>query len=211
MNHSIITLSEQGKKQLQTLNSELFNGSSLIIKPHSYFQQYEWIVIRSFMHDNALYTLPTEELIDFLKSEIEGYKAIEICCGSGSIGKALNIPATDSKLQEDPVIQMHYKLMGQPVIKYPSHVKKYEAMDAVNKVKPEVVIGSYVTKQWNGSSGNYWSPNELTILKRIKKYIHIGDLKTHADKPLMQMDYILHQPEWLICRGQCPYIGIWTN
>ena len=197
--------------ELIALKKELIVKNELIIKPHSFFKDYHPETIRILMHFEALYSLPTQELINFLKSEIEGYKAIEICCGSGSIGKALNIPATDSKLQEKPEIKMHYELMGQPPIKYPSHVKKYEAMDAVKKSKAEVVIGSYVTKQWDGRDGNYWAPNEPAILKRIKKYIHIGDLKTHAEKPLMQMDYILLQPEWLIVRGNQGYIGIWTN
>jgi hypothetical protein len=208
--------SQEDHNQVNELIKNLFVGKELIIKPHSYFKDYSRSAIRYFLHLNGIYCLPTQELIDFLKHEIGENSAIEIGAGVGAIGKALNIPTTDSRLQERDDIKFTYAMMMQPVIKYPDHVEKLEAVEAVNKYKPQVVLGAYITNKWieEKKIGNFWGVDEPLLLKKIKQYIHIGDLSTHSYKPLMQVRHVTyskyHVP-WLIIRGQNPFIGIWTN
>ena len=69
---------------------------NLKILPAAIYHEYAWEVKRLFMHNNALYTLPTTELIEFLENQIDGRKAIEIGCGSGHIAKALELAAGES-------------------------------------------------------------------------------------------------------------------
>ena len=73
----------------------------------------------------GLYTFPTKELTDWLRSEIdddpdyEPHEAIEICCGTGWIGRTLGIPITDSCLQERDDIRQAYLSQGAMPINYP--------------------------------------------------------------------------------------------
>lgn len=203
-------------EQADKLKKDLFEGKELIIKPHSYFKDYSRLVLRLFMHKNGIYCLPTQELIDFLKEEIGENSAIEIGAGIGAIGKALKIPTTDNRMQEWEEIKLTYKLTGQPPIEYPEFIEKLEALEAVDKYKPQVVVGAYITNKWleDKQIGNYWGVDEPVLLQKIKKYIHIGDLNTHAYKPLMNIrhaTYYQRNAPWLIIRGKNPFIGIWTN
>jgi hypothetical protein len=50
----------------------------------------------------GVYQIPTWELIEWLKGVIGGRSAIEICAGRSCLGRALNIPMTDSYLHTDP-------------------------------------------------------------------------------------------------------------
>jgi hypothetical protein len=181
----------------------------LMILPAELYREFDWDIVRLFMHTNALYCLPTIELLEFLTEKIAMRQAIEIGCGSGYIATNLGIPATDMRVQERPEARLLYRMSGQPLIEYPDHVETLEAMDAVEKYKPQVVIGSYITKPYDGKDGNMYAPDERDILKAVDTYIHIGDLDTHADKPLMKKKFECIEPDWLIVRGKRGFIGIW--
>jgi len=56
----------------------------------------------------GVYSFPTDELCDFLRSRIEGRVAIEIGAGHGILAEALSIPATDNRQQEDPELRAYY-------------------------------------------------------------------------------------------------------
>jgi hypothetical protein len=187
------------------------NQENLKILPCAFYREFDKDIVRLFMHVNALYTLPTTELIEFLFHQISGKEAIEIGCGSGHIANSLKIPATDLKVQEAQEIRFMYTLNGQPLIVYPDHVEKLEAMEAINKYRPEIVIGSYITKQFDGTDGNMYAPDETAIIRKTGTYIHIGDLNTHSDKPLMKHKHEIVQPDWLIVRGKRGFIGIWND
>ncbi len=183
----------------------------LMILPSDLYKEFAWDIVRVFMHYNALYCLPTIELFEYLEKEIDGRSAIEIGCGSGHIAKGLGIPATDRRVQEMPEARLLYRMAGQPLIEYPDYVETLEAIDAVRKYKPEVVVASYVTKKYDGTDGNMYAPDETAILKEVGTYIHIGDLDTHHDKPLMRKKFECIEPDWLIVRGKRGFIGRWTR
>ncbi|MBO4499190.1 MAG: hypothetical protein J5732_02925 [Bacteroidaceae bacterium] len=99
--------------------------------------------LNTVMQAIGLYTFPTQELIDFLRQEIdddpayEPHSAIEICAGTGWIGRALGIPITDSHIQERPDIRDTYIIQGAIPIIYPADVENLDALAAVRKYHPE--------------------------------------------------------------------------
>lgn len=167
-------------------------------------QQFSWQEIRVFLHHYALYTLPTVELIDYLANIIKGKTAIEIGCGLGVIGRTLGIPITDNKMQEWPDVKKHYEAFRQPTIKYPSDVEELDALAAVEKYKPDVVIGSYITHKWDDRtmSGNWWGVDTLQLIKNVPEYYMIGNLLTHKNDPAMEFCDGVEHHDFLITRGE---------
>lgn len=193
------------------ITEKVMHNGEVIVKPYEFYTYFSAEAIRLFMHFKAIYCLPTQELIDFLKDQVGDKSAIEIGCGLGIIGKALNIPATDNLLQSRPEIKLLYSLTGQPTIKYPKHVIKFDGVEAVKHYKPQVAIGAFITHKWNGKSGNQWAIEEPKILPLVEKYIHVGDEEIHKEKPLMKMPFTKYTPQWLLARGKNAFIGVWEN
>lgn len=196
--------------ELQALDSI----GNLKILPFSFWTGFSYNQIKLFMLKHGLYFIPTIEIIQVLIPIVQNSKSIEIGCGNGAIGRALNIPITDSKLQEQPEISKMYIAMGQPPIKYPSDVIKLDAKQAIEKYKPEVVIGSFITHKYNGIDGNEFGVDENYILKNVYKYVMIGNLDTHKTKPILkQPHYAIYLPQ-LITRSYNQSqnrIFIWTK
>lgn len=145
--------------------------------PHLHLMQ--WCV------ENAVYQICTVELIEWLKAQIDGRTAIEIGSGRGGIGRALGIKCTDSYMQTIPAITEYYRALGQAPIFPPGFVEKIDANEAVNKYKPEVVIGCYITHRYvGGDDGNEFGPVEENIIDRAT-YIHVGNLNVHKAKTIL--------------------------
>lgn len=169
----------------------------------------------------GVYCFPTNELIDWLKEQVGGRKAIEICAGTGVIGRALGIPSTDSYIQTSPEMVALYSLWNQHPIFPPSDVHRYEANEAVDHFKPEVVLGSYITQRYLpgdedepkvGSS--VWGVDELSLLPKVKTYIAIGNKTTHGDKRIRKFPHSSYQFPWLFTRSQKPEeneISVWNR
>lgn len=158
----------------------------------------------------GLYTAPTIELVNWLKTQIDGYNeqyypdAIEIASGTGWLGKALEIPCTDSRLQERQDIKKLYYETGQYTINYPAHVIKLDAVNAVKKYQPEFVIASYATSKYGlggKNYGNMYGIDNLWIANNCHKYFFIGNLVTHAKDPLLKRKHEELSFPWLITRG----------
>ena len=160
--------------------------------------------VRLFLHKYALYTMPTTELIDHLAGIIAGRTAIEIGAGMGVIGRSLKIPLTDNKMQEWPEVKAQYQMMGQPTIQYPCDVEKLDALAAVKKYRPQVVIGSYITHLWKPgmSHGNQYGVDTLKLIKSVDEYYMIGNLQTHVHDPAMKFLYDVERHDFLHTRGR---------
>lgn len=189
----------------------------LSLKHAEEYDAYTWEDLRLFCHYNARYILPTFELIDFLKSQIEGLTAIEIGAGSGDLGRHLNIPMTDSHCQEWPDVQAFYNIIGQPRIKYGKDVERLDAMAAVNKYKPDVVIGAWVThwidpgKPPPPGGGNVYGIKDDEILPLVKKYIIIGAEEIHKYKGIMKSKHKNVDASFVRSRRRDNRIWIWEN
>lgn len=157
--------------------------------------------ISMFCLMNAVYQLPTSELIAFLRSNIQNDNAIEIASGNGSIGRCLNIRRTDNRLQDRADVKLLYLLSQQPTITYPSDVETLDGMDAVEKYKPEVVIASWCS---GPDIGNMYGVDESKIFSKpyVKKYIHIDNENTHSKKKILNnFEHTKVKADWLLSRS----------
>lgn len=186
------------------------------VMPASYYadtnsQERAWLGLRY-----GLYGLPTEELCAWLTDRIAGRSAIEIGAGNGRLAEQLGVSATDSYLQEDPAVGAYLLSTGQPRTFYGPNVERLEALDAVRKYRPAVVIGSWITHRYNprrhGLGGNQYGPKIEAILDRCEEYILIGNTKTHAKNPLWKREHELFHFPWIYSRSVTntpDFIAVW--
>lgn len=165
-----------------------------------------WDNFRFFCHQYARYGIPTVELIDFLKAVIDGRSAIEIGAGCGDFGYHLNIQRTDSCLQRDnPDVYAQYKAMGQPIIKYPKDVEKIDALEAIEKYKPQVAFASWIIpyseKEMPYGSSPY-GIKEQEILDLVETFIIVGNMDVHFGKPIRQHKHDVIKADWIVSRGK---------
>lgn len=182
----------------------LSNGKLKLLSSEE-FKSYRWDDFRTFCHKYARYGIHTMEQQLFLHYIIKGRKTIEIGSGAGDLGFHMQIPMTDSKQQDSPAIKAAYAAMRQPTIKYPEDVEKLEALKAVNKYKPQVVIGSWVTTYAPHEmpyGSNPFGIKENLILDKVETFILIGNIDTHGDKPIMSLPHEEIYEPWMVSRGK---------
>jgi hypothetical protein len=195
---------------LKDISSELLlpNGK-LKLLDHADYAKFTPEEIRLFCHKHGRYGLPTIEAVDFIKTLIAGRSVIEIGSGHGDLGYHLGIPMTDSKIQFQPDVRMLYKLMGQTVIEYPEDVEKLDALEAIKKYKPQVVVASWIT-QWispdepQTSGGSVYGIKEDEMLEKVEQYIMIGNLKIHGDKKILAREHTIFKPLFIRSRASYP-------
>jgi hypothetical protein len=188
---------------ISQMESHLLHDGLLQIWTRTHLTLFTRQEIDYFLFKHGIYVLPTRELIQWLRENIKG-SAIEIGAGNGAIGRALGIPITDLKQQEDKEMQLYYLSAGQIPITYPPDVETLEALDAVRKYKPNTVIGAYITAKWKPGmdKGNIYGPDVELMMPMIDKYIMIGNIDTHRDNPLFKKKYKSYPFPWLITRAE---------
>lgn len=206
------------KANVKDISTQLLkkNGKLTILNTRDY-ELFSYEEIRYFCHEYSRYGLPTRELIDYLQLMIGDRTAIEIGAGCGDLGYNLAIPMTDSRMQELPYIRKQYAQLGQPTITYPDDVLKYEALEAIEVFKPQIVIASWVTthspiQTLYGSSP--YGVKENKILEQVETYILIGNQIIHGDKPIMAYPHKTIIAEFNISRAKYPEsnrIYIWNR
>lgn len=169
-------------------------------------------------HRYGLYGLPTIELCDWLTEFIGGRNAVEIGAGNGAMAAHMGIPATDAMLQQNPDVQAIYELMAQPLITFGPNVRRLEASDAVRVLRPQVVIGSWITHRFDkrrpSLEGNMFGPRTDWILERVEHYVLIGNESVHANNPLLKTPHETHHFDFLYSRamnGSQDFVGIWEG
>lgn len=178
----------------------------LRLLPFEVLREVNPLELRIWCHRNALYQLPTQELIDYLRDEvIRGRRAIEICAGRCDVGRFLGIPATDSYLSaSNPSVNAYYKANGQEPIQPSPHVEQLEAFQAVKKYRPEVVIGCWATHWSQSGVGSSWGVREEQILAQVATYCVVGNRAAHDSKPIRRQYHRVFSPPWLISRSATP-------
>lgn len=210
--HLNVLLCLNSMNELQVLEAKDVSHLDEVLKPNGILEclpssVYETIPLndlRLWCHANAVYGLPTHELIQFLKDVFIG-ATIEIGAGDGVFGRSLGVQSTDSYIQSDPKMAILYRLMGQPVVKYGANVEKIEALDAVRKYKPDTVFGSWVTQYVSPEenidvTGCMAGIDEVAMSKLVQRYIVFGNEKVHKDKKIFKLPNVsvqTHQcPKW---------------
>lgn len=186
-----------------SIKRAIMNKREMRILPYSEWMKFSRDEIRMLLHETATYVAPTEELIDYLDKIIGQDKAIEVGAGNGFIGRELNIPITDSYQQQDPKVMAYYRLMKQPLIKYPVDVIKMDAWTAVRRFKPHTVIGCYITHKWREDTqdGNDKGIDMFDLFNHCKRLIMVGNLHTHRNNPLLETSHQEIQLPGLLTRS----------
>jgi hypothetical protein len=144
-----------------------------------------------------MFTYPTQELIEWLKEQIGGRKAIEINAGRGCIGGFLGIPTTDSGYCLQSEYQKFSLSVGiMPPIKLDCEV--LNAKKAMSKYRPEVVISC-------------WPLNtiDLPSVKDRAELILIGHDETHADLSIMKYEHETFKLPFLVQKGESEKGSVW--
>jgi hypothetical protein len=195
---------------------------ALKVMPKDFYAQFHQETLSAFCLQQGCYALPTIELLNLINLKImevsPSRNAIEIGSGNGVIGQALGITCTDSWMQEDPAIKAHYAQVKQPTVPYGRHVVRLDAHAAVDHYRPEVVVAAWVTHRYNPleheRGGNAWGVDEYLLLEQIKRYVFVGNLKTHENKPLLAQAHEVIQGDFLFSRSlssdQCALL-IWEG
>jgi hypothetical protein len=184
----------------------------------------------------GLYTFPTLELCEWLSSqiddnpELEPHSALEICAGTGWIGRQLRILSTDIKNMENPTVQrIMLDTYSIPTL-YADDVETLEASDAVKKYQPDIVIGSYVTSKQLVDKidkkkamtigiplpyGGVMKQNLMDlarkeiqvgvdvkgIFRKVYKLILVCNMRTHRNESYISLPHQSYSFPWLVTRG----------
>jgi hypothetical protein len=110
--------------------------------------------------------------------------------------------------------------MRQPVIRYPDWIEKVEALEAVQKYKPQIVVASWVT-HWIDphapmppGGGSMFGVQEDQLLATGVIYVFIGNLLVHHYKPIMKRPHRMIELPFLRSRANVPdndRILIWNE
>jgi hypothetical protein len=211
-------------EEVWDLSSRLLDPETGRIKllPAAEFEGIPRDLFRAWCGQQARYGIPTLELIQWLKERIGDRKAIEVGCGNADIGYYLGITQTDSCLQQTPAMRLMYAAMGGQIPTRPREdVLPLDAESAVQKLKPDVVVASWLTRRFikgvdveGQAEASVYGPEEEKILKGCAEYIHIGNLNVHSQKTLLQIPHEFYQFPWLVSRAadqsmNCIYV--WKN
>lgn len=204
---------QYNKEAVALIQSQAVVNGLLQPKPAEFYRQFSQNDISAFCLFNGYYCLPTIELVDYLNAVTMAVSpsrhAIEIGSGNGVIARSLGITGTDSKMQDDADIAKLYALMGQPPVTYGDDVVKLDANAAVDRYKPEVVIGAWVTHKYEEAEhdrgGNMFGIDESAILDHpsVKAYLVIGNESVHSKKPILNREHVVLRPSsgMLFSRG----------
>lgn len=189
----------------------------LRIHPLAFWQQFSQLEIGYFCVTQGHYCIPTQELIDWLRTAIGGRKAIEVGAGQGALGRALSIPTTDNKMQLRPEIAALYQSYGQEIIRYGNDVRQLDAESAVQHFMPKVVVAAWLTHRYNPDEhwreGNQYGPREERIIRKVD-YIFIGNRGVHRHKPILSLPHESYEFPWLLSRavsGEPNFIAVWKR
>jgi hypothetical protein len=189
------------------------------LMPARHWKQYNADDLRIWCWSHAIYAIPTLELVDWLKASIGGRSAIEIGSGNNDLGYYLGIKQTDSCCQTLSEVKAYYAMLEQPATNPRPDVEQIEALGAVAKHKPQVVIGSWITQLWHPSdgdgTGSVLGVDEEALLKSgIETYIHVGHRRIHSHKRVLQQKHNEYNFPWHLGRTKDQagnYICVWEQ
>jgi hypothetical protein len=186
--------------------------------PAREFNFYPWVLLRTWMHLRARYCLPTVELVDWLKAKIAGRSAIEVGSGNGDLGFHLGIPETDSCIQQTPELLMFYHAHGQIPTRPRPECLKMDAETAVKKLKPQVVVASWLTRKFiagtdreGAAQASIYGVSEKILVRKSDCYIHVGNEKSHGEKTILKTPHEEIRIPGMVSRGnpELDVIYVW--
>lgn len=175
--------------------------------------------LRAWCHHRARYGIPTIELVDFLKGYVVPKRTIEVGAGMGDLGFHLGIRMTDSFAQvRNPLVKNFMGAFKQPPTEPPSDVRELDALKAVHKYQPTVVIASWLTQKYVQGDGearigsSVYGPDEVSLVNGCQTYVHIGNYSVHGDKRALLLPHTEIAGDWLVSRAanqKGNFIAVW--
>lgn len=204
-------VSKSDVKQDPASMGALDENGILRVMPASFYRQFTPVELVVFCVRNGLYSLPTTELVDWLKCLAGDQVVMEIGAGNGVLAKALGIRATDNWMQTWPAMAAQYKLLRQAPVQYGEWVEQLDAHTAIAKHQPDVVLACWVTHKYREDrhelGGNMFGVEEEAVLSSCQTYIHVGNSQTHANKSIRQLPHRRYQFDWLVSRAMQPELN----
>lgn len=178
----------------------------LRLHPASAWQAWPLDARRAWCGHAGIYGIPTTELIEWLQGYCREKRCVEIGSGNADLYFHLGIKGTDSFMQVRPDIVAHMVLLGQTPTTPPEDVEKTDAENIVRKMKPDVVIGSWITERFDASraevGGNMYGPRTDYIIERCGTYILIGNENIHARNKALRLPHKTFHFPWLVSRAR---------
>lgn len=203
------------RRNVDYMKPILFDDNGrLKVLPAEVYKQFPHEDIVQFSHDHGIYGYPTTELVEFIAEELGASRrnTIEIGAGNGVLSDALAITGTDSMMQSEPGVAAYYNLFGQPQVTYGPNVKRYDGNTAVDLYKPSAVVAQWVTHLYNPlehwREGNMYGVDEAKILKKVRKYIFIGNDAPHSRKPILSLPHREIRADWIVSRAFDPALNV---
>lgn len=203
------------------LDAELLDDQGRMrLLPAEQFARIPHIHLQAFCVRTARYALPTVELIAFFRELISGQSALEICAGMGDIGRHVPMRMTDSAAQTLRSVRAHFEHIGQAPTVPPRDVERIDALSAVAKHRPRIVVGCWVTQLYRdgdkraGIGSSSRGVDELALIRSVDVYVHVGHDGPHSDKRALALPHETLRPTWLFSRGFEParnVIHIWRR
>ena len=171
-----------------------------------------------FGMQHGIYNFPTAELVEHLRELIGDQAAIEVGAGNGVLAEALGIQATDSMQQENPQYRNYARALGQAPVRYGPNVIECDAVRAVRRFKPDVVLACWLTHKYRQSrplaGGNAKGAVEEDIIAGCRRYIFVGNEAVHKHKSIWSLPHTIEYPDFVYSRavnGSRDFIAIWPG
>lgn len=189
------------------LDAACLKDGCLQVMPASFYAGWSTNDLAVWCVQRGFYCLPTVELVEFIRDQIDCENTIEIGAGNGALGRGVGVPVTDSHQQEKADVAELYGNLKQATVPYAPDVEKLTALEAVEKHRPRVVLAAWVTHRWERTRpqlrGNMHGVDETRMLQKkfVRKYIFVGHERVHQTKPILSIKHATHRLPFLYSRA----------
>lgn len=205
---SVVLDGSRAPEVLSELDAACLEDGRLKAMPADFYARWSQNDLSLWCANRGFYCLPTLELVDFIRDQIDCEDALEIGAGCGALGRAVGLPMTDSYQQErDDVRELYLNQLSQAVVPYGDDVERCTALEAAEKYRPRVILAAWVTHRFNPQCpalhGNMNGVDEAKLLgkKYVKKYVFVGHERVHGSKPILSRRHTTHRLPFLYSRA----------
>jgi hypothetical protein len=196
------------QKEIQALQAWAIDPDTtrLRLRPAADWHLWPHDTIRAWCVTAAIYCIPTLELVEWLKEKCTGKTCLEVGSGNNDLYFHLGIKGSDNYMQVNPAIALHLFSLGQMPTTPHHDVELADAENLVRKMKPDVVIGAWVTERFDkndgGKGGNMFGPRSEYLIERCGSYILIGHERVHANIKALRLPHETLRFPWLVSRAR---------
>jgi hypothetical protein len=198
----------------------------LKLLPASCYEAINPMHLRIWAQKRARYLLVTAELVAWLGEFLDAAgvvpgEAIEVGAGQGDLGGHLGISMSDNGCQQRPEVKAFYEAIDQAPTFPPPHVRRLDAVGAVEKFRPKAVVASWLTRKFiagvdrpGKAEASIYGAEEEKILAATGLYIHIGNALVHRGKTILARPHETYRFPWLVSRSRWPQedcIWVWKQ